>query len=70
MDLPYRQRSLQEVKAYRDALSDLAEFYTNNPSARLEGGVPARHEVITALEAATDVFDMLVEQVENQVIIF
>jgi hypothetical protein len=65
MDLPYRQRSLEEVKAHRDALSALADDFE-------EGHLSAPHAagIIDALHAAADCFDMLVEQVENQVIIF
>jgi hypothetical protein len=64
MDLPYRHRALEEVKAHRDALNDI--------TARAEEGAlhSLSHSELTALEAASDAFEMLIEQVENQVIIF
>ena len=65
MDLPYRQRSLEEVKAHRDILFALAQNHEDNYAGQDGSG-----EIIDALHAAADCFDMLVEQVENQVIIF
>ena len=64
MDLPYRHRALEEVKAYRDALNDISNRADMGALHSLSDGE------ITALEAASDAFEMLIEQVENQVIIF
>ncbi len=64
MNLPYRHRSLEEVKAHRDALSDIA---MRNDDGALHA---LSHSEVDALAAAYDAFNMLIEQVENQVIIF
>ena len=65
MDLTYRQRSLQDIKAYKDTLSQLAQDHEDNHAGQDGSG-----EVIDALHAAADCFEMLIEQVENQVVIF